>query len=116
MRILVDENIPMVTVRALRDLGHDVLDVRSTEKEGSPDRVLWEIAQAEERLLISTDRGFSLNRSRRHHGMLIVCLRRPNRLKIHQKIMAALARFRDEQWSGLTVILRDAAQAIWRAE
>ncbi|MBA7708748.1 hypothetical protein ES703_117652 [subsurface metagenome] len=28
MRILVDENIPRMTVNQLRDNGHDVLDIR----------------------------------------------------------------------------------------
>lgn len=34
MRIPVDENIPVMTVRQVRDLGHDVLDIRGTGPEG----------------------------------------------------------------------------------
>lgn len=30
MKICVDENIPLVTVTALSNLGHDVLDIRGT--------------------------------------------------------------------------------------
>ena len=30
MRILVDENIPKVTVHELQAMGHDVLDIRGT--------------------------------------------------------------------------------------
>ncbi len=30
MRILVDENIPLKTVAALRGMGHDVLDIRGS--------------------------------------------------------------------------------------
>ena len=33
MKILVDENIPAITVEALQELGHDVLDIRGTPKE-----------------------------------------------------------------------------------
>ncbi len=51
MRILVDENIPLMTVAALRGNGHDVLDVRGTREQGSDDSTLWQIAQGEERLL-----------------------------------------------------------------
>jgi hypothetical protein len=37
MKILVDENIPGVTVAALRGAGHDVLDIRGTPDEGALD-------------------------------------------------------------------------------
>ena len=34
MKIAVDEHIPLMTVRALQDLGHDVRDIRGTADEG----------------------------------------------------------------------------------
>ncbi len=34
MKILVDENIPSMSVRFLREKGHDVIDIRRTEHEG----------------------------------------------------------------------------------
>jgi len=37
MKILVDENIPSITVNELRTLGHDVLDVRGTPQQGMED-------------------------------------------------------------------------------
>ena len=39
MKILADENIPMMTVRALREMGHEVLDIRGTVDEGAVDEV-----------------------------------------------------------------------------
>jgi predicted nuclease of predicted toxin-antitoxin system len=59
MKIFVDENIPLMTVRALREMGHDVIDIRGTADEGMIDDALWEIIQREERLLITTDKGFT---------------------------------------------------------
>jgi len=41
MNILVDENIPLMTLRQLRDMGHDVLDIRGTADEGLSDELLW---------------------------------------------------------------------------
>jgi predicted nuclease of predicted toxin-antitoxin system len=105
MRILVDENIPRMTVQTLRSLGHDVSDVRGTLSEGMADAALWEIAQGERRVLITTDKGFA-----RHWD------RQPNRLKIHERVMRDLTRFRDEQWSGLLVVMRDAIQSVSRAK
>lgn len=56
MRVFVDENIPRMTVRALRELGHAALDVRGTSEQGMLDDVVWDKAQAEKRLLIARRR------------------------------------------------------------
>jgi hypothetical protein len=50
MRILVDENIPNVTVSELRTKGHDVLDIRGTEHQGMFDDELWPFAQTAQRM------------------------------------------------------------------
>ena len=74
MRILVDENIPNITVRELRAMRHDVLDIRGTEREGMFDDELWPLAQTEQRMLITTDKGFSGYRDEQHHASwLCVC-------------------------------------------
>ena len=52
MNILVDENIPLMTVTALRQLGHDVKDIRGTDPQGLHDEELWTLALAEERVLL----------------------------------------------------------------
>lgn len=44
MKIFVDENIPAMTVRELRNAGHDVVDIRGTENEGMTDEKVWEKA------------------------------------------------------------------------
>ena len=107
MKIFVDENIPSMTVRALREMGHDVLrDIRGTADEGMIDDTLWEMIQREERLLITTEKGFMQRRSELHHGILIVHLRQPNRRKIHQRVMRAMTRFATEEWTGLLVVMR----------
>ena len=47
MNIFVDENIPLMTIRVLREMGHDVRDIRGTEDEGMTDDALWEVVQRE---------------------------------------------------------------------
>lgn len=59
MKIAVDENIPLMTVRAHEMMGHDVRDICGTVDEGIQDDALWEMVQHEERLLITTDKGFT---------------------------------------------------------
>jgi uncharacterized protein (DUF433 family) len=56
MRILVDENIPRMTVTALVSLGHDVVDIRGTARQGLADPDLWALAVAESRILVTTDK------------------------------------------------------------
>src|ERR1700750_2669085 len=116
MKIAVDEHIPLMTVRALRDSGHDVRDLRGTTDEGMQDEELWEMAQREERLLITTDKGFTHYRTTHHYGILVVRLRQPNRHRIHRRIMQAMSQFTEAEWLGLLVVMRDVAQSVWRRQ
>jgi predicted nuclease of predicted toxin-antitoxin system len=107
MKVLVDENIPRITVERLRELGHEVKDIRGTADQGLVDADLWSLAMAEGRLLITTDKGFTEHRGAPHHGILIARLRQPNRLKIHRSVMHAIVRFHEAEWPGLLVVMRD---------
>jgi len=113
--ILVDENIPRMTVEALRLAGHDVEDIRGSSAQGLLDPDLWQLAMAGRRLLITTDKGFTEYRNSDHHGILIVRLRQPNRLKIHRMVIRTLARFADEDWRGLLVVARDSTISLSRS-
>ena len=114
MKILVDENIPRLTVNRLRELAHDVKDIRGTTDQGLGDCGVWSVAMTEGRLLITTDKGFTEYRGAAHYGILIVRLRQPNRLKIHRSVMHALGRFHDTDWPGLLVVMRDATMSTSR--
>jgi predicted nuclease of predicted toxin-antitoxin system len=116
MKILVDENVPRITVDTLVNDGHDVVDFRNTGKKGLSDEDLFLVAQQDQRLLITTDKGFVRNRREPHDGILIVRLRQPNSLKIHRRILRALAQFRPEEWPGLCVVMRDVVQVVYRTE
>jgi predicted nuclease of predicted toxin-antitoxin system len=104
-----------MTVQALRLLNHDVRDIRGTPDEGRQDDALWMLAQREERLLMTTDRGFSQYRTARPYGILVIRLRRPNRHRLHQRIMQAVTQVAEGDWPGLLVVMRDVAQSTWRA-
>jgi hypothetical protein len=56
MTILVDENIPRMTVDWLRALGQDVKDIRGTQSRGLLDFDLWNVAMAEQRVLVPPTR------------------------------------------------------------
>jgi predicted nuclease of predicted toxin-antitoxin system len=114
MKICVDENIPLVTVSELSNLGHNVLDIRGTANQGIPDDLLWALVQNERRMLITTDKGFVQCRGESHYGILVVRLRQPNEQKIHERVMHAISQFSGE-WVGLVVVMRDMVQSVWRA-
>ena len=111
MKIFVDENIPNFTVRTLRDLGHEVRDIRGTPEQGMDDDRLWAIIQTEQRLLVTTDKGFVQHRGEAHYGILVVRLRQPNEAKIHQRVMQAMKKFGDSEWSKRIVVMRDEVQS-----
>jgi predicted nuclease of predicted toxin-antitoxin system len=82
--------------------------------QGILDDQLWRLAQAEQRLLITTDKGFSEHRDDIHFGILIIRLRQPNEHQIHSRIMSALRRFSVASWPGLLVVMRDNVQSVSR--
>jgi predicted nuclease of predicted toxin-antitoxin system len=93
MNIFVDENISKITVEELTNSGFNVIDIRKTEKEGILDEQIWEKAQESNSLLITTDKGFSQYRDTPHHGIIIIRLKKPNRTKIHNRILYAIQKF-----------------------
>lgn len=113
MKILVDENIPLMTVGQLRMMGHDVLDVRSTPEQGISDELLWNKTCQEKRLLITTDKGFVSYRNTEHYGILIVSLRKPDRNRINQRVIEVVKRFSPNQWPDLLVVMRDNVMSTW---
>ena len=115
MKIFVDENIPLMTVRELAEQGFDVIDIRGTKDQGISDKVLWQKSQKKKCLLITTDKGFSNYREEPHHGILIIRLKQPTRLKIHLSVMQALKRYSEIEWPGLMVVMRDAVQSTWKS-
>lgn len=66
MRLLADENLPAVSIRQLRDAGHDVLAVREA-MPGATDAAVLERAIAESRVLVTCDRDFGMLAARQVH-------------------------------------------------
>jgi predicted nuclease of predicted toxin-antitoxin system len=57
MRLLANENIPGPVVRALRQLGHDVLWIKESGP-GTEDSVALALAQSEQRVVVTADTDF----------------------------------------------------------
>ena len=115
MKLFVDENIPIRTVQELRSLGNDVADIRGTPDQGMADDQLWMRVLSEQRLLITTDKGFTQHREEPHFGILVVRLRQPNEAKIHDRVILAICQYAESEWPGLLVVMRDTVQSVSRA-
>ena len=78
MRIKVDEDLPPVVAQRLREQGYAAKSVIEQDLGGWKDRELWQVIQAEERFLITADKGFADIRvypPGKHAGVLLL---RPN--------------------------------------
>ena len=75
LHFITDEDVPRSTARVLSNAGFDAVDVRDVGLRGRSDAEVFEYAQRENRLLITSDMGFSniLNfPPSKNHGILVV--------------------------------------------
>ena len=59
MRVKVDEDLPKAALTSVANYGHDVMGVLIQGMGGWKDPALWQAIQAEERFLITADKGFA---------------------------------------------------------
>ncbi len=75
MRVKVDEDLPRVVTQMLRSRGHDSISVIEQAMGGATDEALWSAVQAEQRFLVTADKGFGNIRLRipgTHCGILLL--------------------------------------------
>jgi predicted nuclease of predicted toxin-antitoxin system len=75
VRVKVDEDLPQAVVDLLRRAAHDAVGVLDQEMGGWKDPVLWNAVQAEDRFLITADKGLADIRAHppgSHHGILLL--------------------------------------------
>ncbi len=58
MRFLLDQDVFVITMKFLRDLGHDVVPVAQLGLSQADDSILLKKAQEKKRLFVSRDRDF----------------------------------------------------------
>ena len=60
MRFFLDENFPKAAAGILEGMGHEVFDLRGTDREGSEDEDIFAEAQQHGAVFLTTDRDFSI--------------------------------------------------------
>ena len=110
MKFFLDENIPKQAVEMLHQSGHETYDVRSTSDEGASDETIFELAQAEKAVFLTTDKDFFHTipiRYKRHHGIIIIALKQPNRTKIIEKLQFCLDHIDLNDFYSKILLMRD---------
>jgi len=96
MRFKIDENLPEELAQLLRDAGWDATSVVAQELGGSADPRVRDVCDAEDRILITFDRGFSNIRAYppdEHPGFIVFRLRSQDKrhvLAVSLRLVAAL--------------------------
>ncbi|MDT8392023.1 MAG: DUF5615 family PIN-like protein [Lentisphaeria bacterium] len=106
----MDENFPRSAADMLVAMGHEVLDVRGSEKEGVDDSALFGFAQKNTAVLLTTDRDFFHTvpwQSPINHGVVVIALRQPNRERILKRLRWFLQHFGTESLVDRVFLLRD---------
>ena len=57
MKLLANENIPLLSVRGLRDLGHDIVSV-AEQSPGISDEEVLRLSRAHNRVIVTFDRDY----------------------------------------------------------
>jgi len=94
MKFFLDENFPRTALTQLQSAGHTAIHALEIFPPGTPDKKLFAHAQKERAIFISTDKDFFHTvplTFAKHHGAIVVTLRRPNRDELLRRLADALA-------------------------
>lgn len=117
MRFKIDENVSKRLAAVLTGAGHDVDTAEDESLCGHADRLVWETAQADQRLLITQDLDFSDARRLAgvHQGVLLVRLFNPSRCELIDRVGSLFLNEPVEDWRGCLVVLTHRGIRIRRA-
>lgn len=118
MRFLTDEDVYPSIVQALRDLGHDVFDIKEEKLTGIPDADVYDLAKSQNRILVSMDKDFTnilLYPLGDHAGIIVAKLYRMKMDETAQKFLDAFAKLAEDDVKDNLVIIDKNKTRIRRA-
>jgi predicted nuclease of predicted toxin-antitoxin system len=110
VKFFFDENFPKSAGPLLMARGHECVDIRGTGKEGAEDLAIFQLAQEQRAVFLTTDRDFFHtipHLEKNHHGVVVVALRQPNRQSILSRLEWFLQRFEHRDIGNRVFELRD---------
>jgi predicted nuclease of predicted toxin-antitoxin system len=110
IRIKIDECLPSEIAEILIERGYETETVKSEGLTGSPDSLIWKVAQAEKRFLITSDLDFSdirLYVPGTHQGVLLLRLSKEGKNHVLSYVKKILAEFDLNELNGCLVVATD---------
>lgn len=108
MLLIADANVFVPMVEGLRNMGHDVFDVKEKGLENLSDPAIFRLAQEEKRILVTMDKDFSnilLYPPGKHQGIIVVKLYRLKVTEATRLFLDAMDDIRPENITGNLVII-----------
>jgi predicted nuclease of predicted toxin-antitoxin system len=116
MRFFLDENFPKAAAALLHQEGHEVIDIRGTDREGSNDKALFLIAQNAAAVFLTTDKDFFHTIPHlhpRHAGVVVIALRQPDRSSILARLSWFLVHVAEEHIFNRVFLLLDSSYVVY---
>jgi hypothetical protein len=107
VRFLIDECISPTTVQLLRQLGHDVLDVKELKRFGLKDAEVYHIACQQKRVIFTIDKGFRAFNPARCGGIIISTIQPNTPVRYEPRLQHLLRTTRLEDLTGTLVLLEE---------
>ncbi len=116
MRFLTDQDVYAVTVRLLRDLGHDVVTAADVDLARAADTKVLQAAQHDGRVFVTRDRDFGGLAFVEYSGSGIIYLRlMPSTLNaVHEELERVLTLYSEEELRCSFVVVEPARHRIRR--
>jgi len=118
MRFFLDENFPKSASDLLNRHKHEILDIRGTQDQGADDATIFDLAQEQQAVFLTTDRDFfhTIPHLYEHHfGVVVIALRQPNRHNILGKLEWFLQHSGNDSLENKIFQLRDRTYVVYPA-
>jgi len=107
VRFLIDECVSPTTVQMLRNLGHDVVDIKELNRFGIQDSEIYRTACREKRVIFTTDKGFRAFNPARCGGIIISTIRPNTPLRYEPRLKHLLTATRLDELTGALILLEE---------
>lgn len=107
MRFLIDECVSPTTVKLLRQLSHDVLDIKELKRLGLKDQDVYRLACEHKRMIFTTDKGFRKFNPAICGGIIISTIRPNTPLRYEPRLKHLLTTTRQEDIAERLVLLEE---------
>ena len=110
MKFFLDENFPRTALPLLESAGHPATHTLQHFPPGTTDTKLFAYAQEQQAVFVSTDRDFFHTipmAFERHHGAIVITLRKPNRADLLRRLADALAQLGERKLTNTTWLVTE---------